>query len=78
MYVLGSILSNSKIFCRGIVGGGMMIDKDLYNKAICEMKSLAEYVMQDILKFADEHDYEEAWVVERFREEFNKISREEM
>lgn len=56
----------------------MMSEKDLYNKAICEMKSLAEYVMQDIRKFADEHDYEEAWVVERFREEFNKISREEM
>lgn len=55
-----------------------MSDKDLYNKAICEMKSLAEYVMQDIRKFADEHDYEEAWVVERFREEFNKISREEI
>ncbi len=55
-----------------------MSDEDLYNKAIREMKSLAEYVMQDIQKFADEHDYEKAWVVERFREEFNKISREEM
>ena len=56
----------------------MMSDKDLYNKVVREMKSLAEYCVQDIRKFADEHDYEESWVVERFREEFNKISREEM
>lgn len=55
-----------------------MRDKELYNKAVYEMKSLAEYVMQDIREFADEHDYEESWVIERFREEFNKISREEM
>ncbi len=49
----------------------------IYNQAVKEMKSLAEHVMQDIQEFADEHDYEKTWVVERFREEFNRISRKE-
>lgn len=50
----------------------------LYNQAVKEMKSLAEYVIKDIQDFADDHDYEKAWVVERFREEFNKIARKEV
>lgn len=54
----------------------MMVDA-IYNQAVKEMKSLAEHVMQDIQEFADEHDYEKSWVVERFREEFNRISRKE-
>lgn len=55
-----------------------MSEDMLYKQAVKEMKSLAEYVMQDIQEFADEHNYEKAWVIERFREEFNKIVRKEV
>ena len=45
----------------------------IYNQAVKEMKSLAEHVMQDIQEFADEHDYEQSWVVERrTREDFGR------
>lgn len=50
----------------------------LYYRAVNEMKSLAEHVMQDIQEFANEQNYEKAWVVERFREEFNKIARKDV
>lgn len=53
------------------------MDDAIYNQTVKEMKSLAEHAMQDIQGFADEHDYEKSWVVERFREEFNRISRKE-
>lgn len=56
----------------------MMCDDTLYNQAVKEMESLAEYVIKDIQEFANDHDYEKAWVVERFREEFNKIARKEV
>ena len=55
-----------------------MCDDTLYNQAVKQMESLAEYVIKDIQDFADDHDYEKAWVVERFREEFNKIARKEV
>lgn len=55
-----------------------MSDDIIYKQALKEMKNLAEHVMKDIQEFAEEHDYEEEWVVEKFREEFNKIARKEM
>lgn len=56
----------------------IMSEDALYDQAVKEMKSLAKYVMQDIQEFADEHDYEKEWAVERFREEFNKIVKKEV
>lgn len=60
-----------------LLGRGRVMGDAIYNQAVKEMKSLAEHVIQDIQEFADEHDYEKSWVVERFREEFNRISRKE-
>lgn len=54
------------------------MDDALYKQAVKEMKSLAGHVMQDIQEFADEHDYEKLWVVDKFREEFNKIAKKEV
>lgn len=55
-----------------------MSDDIIYKQAVKEIKNLAEHVMKDIQEFAEEHDYEKAWVVERFREEFNMIARKEV
>lgn len=54
-----------------------MSDDIIYKQALKEMKNLAEHVMKDIQEFTEEHDYEKTWVVERFGEEFNRISRKE-
>jgi Leu/Phe-tRNA-protein transferase len=53
-----------------------MSDEDkLYKEAMDRINELVEDVMQTCEEVADENDYERTWVLERFREQFNKVKR---
>lgn len=47
-----------------------MTDIELLNIAKDEMKDFADYVVNSLQEFADNHDYEFAWCVDRFRTAF--------
>ena len=37
------------------------------------MNSLAEDAFNECIEFADSHDYDKEWVIERFQEQFQKV-----
>lgn len=47
-----------------------MTDKELLDIANAEMSDFAECVVTNLQEFADEHKYEFAWCVDRFRAAF--------
>lgn len=53
-----------------------MEDDKLYMQAMEDVKELVNTVIEQCEEFADEYYYEKHWVVDRFREEFNKAVRE--
>jgi hypothetical protein len=53
-----------------------MSDEDkLYKEAMDRINELVEDVMQTCEEVADENDYGRDWVLDRFREQFNKAKR---
>jgi hypothetical protein len=53
-----------------------MSDEDkLYKEAMDRINDLIEEVMQTCFDVADENDYDREWVLDRFREQFNKAKR---
>ena len=50
-----------------------MNNADLYKKAMKEMQELAKDVLEQCVEFAEEHDYEKEWVIERFQEQFARV-----
>ena len=50
-----------------------MEEELLYKLAMKEMNNLAEDVLNECIEFADSHDYEKEWVIERFQEQFQKV-----
>lgn len=53
-----------------------MNDIFLLQKANKDVDRLVDYVLQDIQETADNYDYQREWVIEKFREKFNKKVRE--
>ncbi|MED3554205.1 hypothetical protein [Cytobacillus praedii] len=47
----------------------------LYKQAMIRIDELVEEVMQICDEVAEENHYERVWVLERFRERFNKAKR---
>lgn len=47
-----------------------MTDKELLDMANAEMRDFAECVVTNLQSFADEHKYEFAWCVDKFRTAF--------
>ena len=56
--------------------GNKKTDDQLYKEAMRAMDELVEEVFKRCEEFADENDYEKTWVLERFREKFNRKRRE--
>lgn len=50
-----------------------MEEELLYKLAMKEMNNLAEDVLNECIEFADNHDYDKEWVIERFQEQFQKV-----
>lgn len=50
-------------------------DDDLYKEAMMRMDELVEEVLQFCDDVADNNNYERDWVLDRFREKFNKARR---
>lgn len=50
-----------------------MDEELLYKLAMKEMNNLAEDVLDECIEFADSHDYDKEWVIERFQEQFQKV-----
>lgn len=50
-------------------------DKVLYKQAMKRIDELVEEVMLSCDEVAEENHYERQWVLERFRERFNKAKR---
>ncbi|MEM5012102.1 hypothetical protein WKH57_15385 [Niallia taxi] len=53
----------------------MSDESKLYKEAMERIDDLVEEVIQTCLDVADENDYERVWVLERFRDKFNKAKR---
>lgn len=53
----------------------MSDESEIYNEAMERIDVLVEEVLETCLEVADENDYERVWVLERFREKFNKAKR---
>lgn len=53
----------------------MSDDSKLYKEAMERIDELVEEVVQTCIEVADENHYERVWVLERFRERFNKAKR---
>lgn len=53
----------------------MSDDSKLYKEALERIDELVEEVVQTCIEVADENHYERVWVLERFREKFNKAKR---
>lgn len=50
------------------------MEEELFHKlAMKEMNNLAEDVLNECIEFADSHDYDKEWVVDRFQEQFQKV-----
>jgi hypothetical protein len=47
----------------------------LYKQAMKRITELVEEVFQICVEVADENQYEREWVLDRFREQFNKAKR---
>lgn len=58
-------------------GENGMGDEILYKQALERIDELVDEVIQTCLEVADENDYEKIWVLERFRERFNKAKRKQ-
>ncbi|WP_179087293.1 hypothetical protein [Paenibacillus glucanolyticus] len=50
-------------------------DDVLYNEAMDRIDELVQEVIEICDKVAEDNDYEKDWVLERFREKFNKAKR---
>ena len=50
-----------------------MEEELFYKLAVQEMNSLAEDAFNECIEFADSHDYDKEWVIERFQEQFQKV-----
>lgn len=50
-----------------------MEEELFYKLAMKEMNNLAEDVLNECIEFADSHDYDKEWVVDRFQEQFQKV-----
>lgn len=53
----------------------MSDDSTLYKEAMKRIDELVEEVLQTCNEVADENHYERAWVLDKFRERFNKAKR---
>lgn len=53
----------------------MSDESKLYKEAMERIDELVEEVVQTCIEVADENHYERVWVLERFRERFNKAKR---
>ena len=53
----------------------MSDESKLYKEAMERIDELVEEVVQTCIEVADENDYERVWVLERFRDKFNKAKR---
>lgn len=49
-----------------------MDDGILYKQAVSDVKKLVDYALNECNVFADRYNYDKEWVMDRFREEFNK------
>lgn len=47
-------------------------DKEIYDKAINDIKNLCYDILQDCVDFADNNAYDREWVIDRFQEQFSK------
>ncbi len=47
-------------------------DKEIYDKAINDIKNLCLDILQDCIDFADNNAYDREWVIDRFQEQFSK------
>ncbi|MCC2250517.1 hypothetical protein JUJ52_11145 [Virgibacillus sp. AGTR] len=54
----------------------MSDESKIYKEAMERIYELVEEVIETCLEVADENHYERVWVLERFREKFNKAKRE--
>lgn len=54
----------------------MSDESKIYKEAMERIDELVEEVIETCLEVADENHYERVWVLERFREKFNKAKRE--
>lgn len=50
-----------------------MDEELLYKLAMKEMNNLAEDVLNECIGFADSHNYDKEWVIDRFQEQFQKV-----
>lgn len=50
-----------------------MDEELLYKLAMKEMNNLAEDVLDECIEFADSHDYDKEWVIERFQAQFQIV-----
>lgn len=50
----------------------MYYDSDLYNCAIRDIDRLCFDFLDDCVRFANSHDYDVEWVLDRFQERFSK------
>ena len=48
-----------------------MQEKELYDKAVKEVKELAVDVIEQCLNFADRNDYDKEWIMDKFLEQFS-------
>lgn len=53
-----------------------MGEDDLYKQAVKDIRKLVDDVKEQCEQFAEDYQYEKAWVFDRFREELNKSIRE--
>lgn len=57
-------------------GRDLMADEsNIYKQAMERIDDLVEEVVQTCLEVADDNHYERIWVLEQFRERFNKAKR---
>ena len=55
-----------------------MNDEDkLYYEAMEAIRALVDGVLQTCQDVADQNDYEKEWVIDRFREQFNKVNKQQ-
>lgn len=50
-----------------------MEEELFYKLAMKKMNNLAEDVFNECIDFANSHDYDKEWVIERFQEQFQKV-----
>jgi len=50
-------------------------EQDLYDQAMQRVDELVEEVIETCCDVADENHYERDWILDRFREKFNKAKR---